>query len=700
MQSNQDTADSTGIEQAREKINDVDRRLIELLRERVEAAQAIGQHKVRAPGTELFDSERENAVERAWAEQAKELGLPGYFTGRILREVLNLSRRSQEPMWTEANGTDAGTRTVRVAYQGAPSSYSDLAIDKLFAHRPHGELTKTGYGTFGEAVEALTEGDADYALLPVENTLVGSISEVNNLLVRSQLSIVDEEDWDPEHCLVGLPGTSIQQIREVRSHAVALQQCGKAIASLGGAHPVEYFDTAGAAASVREADDPTIACICSMNAAQAYGLEVLRRDIADRRQNITRFLLLAREPEDCAPSLPAKTTIAFSADDRCGALVECLSVFNDLGVNMTRLESRPQPDAPWEYVFLADLDGHQSTEPTREALDRLKRCANHVRVLGSYTSRVTERREVGMPTIEPPAAAATVDTAPAAPPKEKVETTTQPAGAKTQPLHAIGDDGERRPVRVRGIDIGAETFTLILGPCAVENRQQVHDAAAMAKHHGARMLRGGAFKPRSSPYSFQGLGWEGLDLLAEAGQQYELPIVTEVLEPDDVERVAETADMLQIGARNMQNFALLKAVGKTRRPVLLKRGMSATVSELLQAAEYVMAGGNQRVVLCERGIRTFERATRNTLDVSAVPVLKDKTHLPVIVDPSHAAGLRHLVVPLALAAAAAGADGLIVECHPRPEEALCDKDQALTERELGQMLAGLEPILQSNGRRL
>ena len=201
------------------------------------------------------------------------------------------------------------------------------------------------------------------------------------------------------------------------------------------------------------------------------------------------------------------------------------------------------------------------------------------------------------------------------------------------------------------------------------------------------MLRGGAFKPRTSPYAFQGLGFAGVDLLVEAGHAYEMPVVTEVLRPEDVEKVAEKADMLQIGARNMQNFSLLRECGKARRPVLLKRGMSATIEELLLAAEYIMAGGNNRVVLCE-------------LDISAIPVLKDRTHLPVIVDPSHAAGRRDLVLPLALAAAAVGADGVIIEAHPRPCEALCDKDQALTGDDLVHLVAALAPIVEARGKKL
>jgi 3-deoxy-7-phosphoheptulonate synthase len=225
--------------------------------------------------------------------------------------------------------------------------------------------------------------------------------------------------------------------------------------------------------------------------------------------------------------------------------------------------------------------------------------------------------------------------------------------------------------------IGSDVLTVIAGPCSVENRTMLHETAHAVQAAGATILRGGAFKPRSSPYSFQGLGKQALELLAEVRAETGLPVVTEVLDTRDVDIVAEHADMMQVGARNMQNFALLSELGRVQRPVLLKRGLSATITELLMSAEYIMAHGNHQVVLCERGIRTYERATRNTLDVSAIPVLKRETHLPVIVDPSHAGGDSELVAPLAFAAVAAGADGLIIEVHPDPESALSDGDQSL-----------------------
>ncbi|MDB4914653.1 MAG: 3-deoxy-7-phosphoheptulonate synthase [Gemmatimonadetes bacterium] len=225
--------------------------------------------------------------------------------------------------------------------------------------------------------------------------------------------------------------------------------------------------------------------------------------------------------------------------------------------------------------------------------------------------------------------------------------------------------------------IGGKEIAIIAGPCSVENRSMIMETATAVRRAGASILRGGAFKPRSSPYSFQGLGKEALKLLVETRAETGLPVVTEVLDTRDVDLVAEHADMLQVGARNMQNYALLAELGRVQRPVLLKRGLSGTISELLMSAEYIMAHGNHQVVLCERGIRTYERATRNTLDVSAIPVLKRETHLPVIVDPSHAGGDAALVAPLAFAAIAAGADGLIIEVHPKPENALSDGDQSL-----------------------
>jgi 3-deoxy-7-phosphoheptulonate synthase len=264
------------------------------------------------------------------------------------------------------------------------------------------------------------------------------------------------------------------------------------------------------------------------------------------------------------------------------------------------------------------------------------------------------------------------------------------------PYKFVSKEFKQEPsrIRVNGSEIGGDEFVVMAGPCSVENEKQILETAEAVAAAGAKVLRGGAFKPRTSPYDFQGLALEGLKLLAKAREATGLAIVTEIMSEGDVDQVAEYADVMQVGARNMQNFSLLKALGKCPRPVLLKRGMSSTIKELLMSAEYITAHGNPNVILCERGIRTFETATRNTCDIAAVPVLRELTHLPVILDPSHATGKRSLVPALSRAAVAIGADGLIVEVHPRPEKAMSDGAQSLRTEQFAAMMQDLKPYIQ------
>lgn len=254
--------------------------------------------------------------------------------------------------------------------------------------------------------------------------------------------------------------------------------------------------------------------------------------------------------------------------------------------------------------------------------------------------------------------------------------------------------------KIGNVPMGGPGVFIIAGPCAVESEEQVMKAGKSVKELGCHALRGGAFKPRTSPYDFMGLGQEGLEILSRARKEYGLPIVSELMDPRDIDKVCEHVDVLQIGARNMQNFPLLKEVGQSDRPVLLKRGLAATVDEWLMAAEYIMNQGNQRIVLCERGIRTYENGTRNTLDISAVLQVKEKSHLPVVVDPSHGTGVANMVCPMALAAIAAGADGVMVEVHPEPSKALCDGRQSLDHQQLSHLVNGISKVSVAIGRHL
>jgi len=278
---------------------------------------------------------------------------------------------------------------------------------------------------------------------------------------------------------------------------------------------------------------------------------------------------------------------------------------------------------------------------------------------------------------------------------EKVVPILKPYKLASREIHP-----EPTVVTAEGVQIGGTAFAVIAGPCSVESREQIFATAEAVKAAGASILRGGAFKPRTSPYSFQGLEEEGLKILAEAGREHGLPVVSEIVNPKDADVVYKYTDIIQVGARNVQNFALLKILGQIDKPILLKRGMMTTIEEFLMSAEYILSEGNRQVVLCERGIRTFERATRNTLDISAVPVLKEMCHLPVIVDPSHAAGHWQYVLPLSKAAAAVGADGLMIEVHVRPDEAFSDGIQSLKPEKFRELIREIRPFVRAAGRKI
>ncbi len=574
-----------------------------------------------------------------------------------------------------------------MAFQGIEGSYSHLAAQKHLARRG-GLVSYAGFLQFKDVVEAVEKGTADLAVLPIENTTSGAINEVYDLLLPAQLSIVGEVKLKVDHCLLGLPRTKLSDVKTIYCHPQTVIQCSGFLARLPQVK-IEYFaDTALSGRKIKEDNVASQAAIASEEAARLFGLAVIERGIANQVQNFTRFLIAARKPVQVDPRIPCKTSIVMMTGNEPGSLLETLLVFSAHGINLTKLQSRPVLENPWEEMFYVDFAGNLADENVRQAIDEVTRKARFIRILGSYPSQ------------DLPVAKAHIRTAAITDEAEIVETAFVPAPDKRAAtgyrLASREYKLEDTVIDVRGVRIGGESLVVIAGPCAVESLDQIMTCAREVKEHGGHILRGGCFKPRTSPYSFQGLGYEGLDMLAEAGRKYKLPVVTEVLSPEDVARVAERADILQIGARNMQNFTLLSEVGRTRRPVMLKRGMSSSLDELLQAAEYILAGGNQQVFLCERGIRTFETATRNTLDVSAIPVLRARTHLPVAINPSHAAGKRDLVPPLAVAGKSVGAHAIMIEIHPEPEKALSDGPQALL---FPQFEALMERLVNGKNRR-
>ncbi len=673
------------LEELRERLDEIDRALLEALAQRREVIEDVIRTK-ETEGDFVRDQDREEALLTERVALGRELGLDGYFVTKIFQQVLDNSLRIQRDHLVAEQNPDVEHDAIRIGYQGTEGAYSHEAARKHFASRLEHALFR-GYPTFRELMEGVQTGGLDFAILPIENTTAGSINEVYDLLARFPVSVIGEEVLPINHCLVALEDVPLGNIRRIYAHPLAIAQCGDFLAGLPECKVESYADTAMAVEKIKRGNDLSQAAIASEEAARTNGLEILKRRIANRRDNYTRFMVVAREAMRYDSRIPCKTSLILATKHEEGALVRCLNTLADHHLNMTKLESRPRPNVPWEYLFYIDIEGNVSDPEVSAAIDELSRDVSFLKVLGSYPASTTESARPSVP--KPGAASDSSATKPS-----------EAAPAKTKKAKAAGSDDTtpslevaikkgyklasraHHPadsvVRIGDVLVGGDDFVVMAGPCSVESWDQVRACAELVRDQGGQVLRGGVFKPRTSTYSFQGLGYEGLDLLVRAGEEFALPVVTEVMHPADVQRVAEVASVLQVGARNMQNFALLREIGQVDRPVLLKRGAMSSIDELLAASEYLLAAGNHQVMLCERGIRTFETATRFTLDIGAVPVLKERTHLPVIVDPSHAAGVRQYVIPLAEAAVAAGADGIIVEFHPAPEQALSDGPQALT----------------------
>ncbi len=557
---------------------------------------------------------------------------------------------------------------LKIGFQGEKGAYSEKAIKYLYHDR---KVENMPFRTSYAVIDALKKDMIDYGLLPIDNTIVGNISHTYDLLVENKLTILKEVIIPINHCLIVNPDVTKDKIKTIYSHPAAISQCEVFLRGYPNAEIIPTYDTAGSAKLIANKKLMDTAAIASSESAELYGLNILAQKIEDYPHNQTRFVLITNEDIQLENDTiaPWKVTAVFNTLDQPGMLFKCLGVFEKHNLNMTMLTSRPHKTEPWKFNFFVDLDGHSHDEHISSAFDEIKSMVGFLHVLGSY-HRYQADEDFEFRTV---------------------------SGTKTEknenaPLYSLSRKSEPTIVKVNDLEIGGDEFIIMAGPCSVEGRHQMIESSKIVAENGAQILRGGAFKPRTSPYSFQGLGEEGLRLLKEAGEKYKMPTITEVISPDDVGLVADYVDMLQIGARNMQNFVLLQEVGKTQKPILLKRGMMSTVKELLLSAEYILAKGNPNVILCERGIRTFETATRNTLDISAVPLLKEKTHLPIIVDPSHATGIATLIEPISKAAMAVGADGIMVEVHFNPPTALSDAEQALTEKQFHSLTEALKEM--------
>lgn len=691
----------SNLTQARAEIDQLDKELLTLIGRRRELAEKVIRSKT-ASNTPIRDESREQSLIRDRIADGRALGLDPQLVVKLFHEIIADSVRVQQDiLQSELNGSSRPTRSMKVAFQGIDGSYSHLlgrtligspSVSQKLASNVSDKADFVGFPSFKEAVAAVESGNCDLGILPIENTTSGGINDVYDLLLNSRVSVVGEEKFNVKHCLIGLEDVPVSHLQTIHCSQLAVAECGEFLSNIPHCAVQYATDSATALKELRESGDKSRAAIASAEAAEMFGLTVLKRDIANHEENFTRYVVVAKSAVKVDPRVSSKVSIAMSTLNKPGALVDTLVAFKERGINLTKLESRPIPGNSWEEMFYIDFMGNLEAPEVKAALAEVTKLTRFIKVLGCYpacdvtpTDVATHTETAGRDTKSCGASPTHIEIKEQASPK----TSGKDKGYK---LVSRDHKSSNTVIDIGGVKIGDGNFLVIAGPCSVESREQIMMCAKEARDNGARILRGGVFKPRTSPYSFQGLGYEGLDLLVEAGRAHGMPVITEVMTTEDVERVAEKADILQIGARNMQNYSLLKAIGETRRPVMLKRGLSAPIEELLQATEYILAGGNQQVFLCERGIRTFETATRGTLDISAVPVLKARTHLPVFIDPSHAAGTRDLVPPLALAAKAVGADGIIVEFHPEPEKALSDGPQALRIPQFAKLMADLRKI--------
>ncbi len=666
----------------RNNINDVDSEILQLLSKRRKLSEEVINSKMKTDKP-IRDTDRETELLSEIIASGKELGLDSHYVSKIFYDILDDSVRLQQNHF-RTSLFDNGTDVIRIAIQGIEGSYSSMAAQKFFAHF-NKEIIFISKDLFEEVAQEVESGRADFAILPIENTTSGGINEVYDLLLHTTLSIIGEEKFQVKHCLVGSETSTIGKLEVIFAHYQAAAQCNKFLSTLPDAN-IQYFaDTALSVKKIKEEGRAEYGAIASEEAAKLFNLKILPRDIANQPDNFTRFLVCTRKANEVDERIPTKTSLVMATEHTAGSLLEALKIFSNYNVNMEKLESRPIIGNPWEEMFYLDFEGNLKDENVQNLLDDLGRHTRFLKVLGCYPAKDISKVKLDMFAAKSKSTEHKLE-------EKAVGEDEKPKKAKKTISYKLASrqyKPEDTIIKVNDVSIGGDNFVVIGGPCSVESHNQIFQCAQHAKENGTQILRGGCFKPRTSPYSFQGLGFDGLNELKSAGKKYDLPIITEVLSPEQVAETAMQADILQIGARNMQNFSLLKEVGKVHRPVMLKRGMMSSIDELLNAAEYILAQGNRQVILCERGIRTFETATRNTLDLGVIPFLREMTHLPIIVDPSHAIGVRDKIAPLAKAAKVVGAHGIMIEFHPDPPTALSDPDQALTFDQYSQLMKEL-----------
>ena len=666
------------LEQARTKINQVDKTFIELLKTRLDISKEVATIKSADGNKPLLDTGRERQVLESWAKEAENQGVSGYFAGRILREILSYSRRTQEPIINGNNQDQEKREAVRVGYQGVTNSYSDLTITKLFTARNQHISKRIGYPSFGEAILGLDNNEVDYILLPVENTVGGSISEVNQIIASGLYRVVDEEIWNVEHTLSVLPGVTKSQIKKVRSHPAAIQQCLGFIAQqLPGVQREVWSDTAESAASIKREQDPTIASICSEEAAHSHGLDTVAYNIADQRPNITRFLLVTRRNESSGKQIASKTSLLLKVDHRQGALAQCLRCLAEHEINLTRIESRSQPGSPWEYMFFMDIEGHQEDKNVHNALTSIKHFVNYLRILGTYPYRIAMDTHLDLTTtVSVPTAPAEKSNLPSISP---ISTTLSTIKATAAP---------------KSTQVSKQDFMLIAGPGINDMPPKWTDIAQFTKSRGINVLYAG---PQTPAYGIQSKTHaESFEFIAEVATNHELPLLVEVERQEDLNRLKKASNILEVHSRNIQNYQLLRMLAATTHPILLWRPPSAPIEVVIDAAHFLQQLGNHHIIIGDQGSSFSCEYSHRFLDVGLIAELKAKTNLQIIVDVL-AASRHHtpqIIETTTRAALAAGVDGFLLALAEQGDTPILSSDDTYQTRKDGLTRSEVEQLIQ------
>ncbi|MFM2482509.1 prephenate dehydratase [Celerinatantimonas sp. YJH-8] len=667
----------TDLNHLRQAISAVDRDILKQIAKRKQLTEQVAHYKMQHQ-LPVRDLPREEHLFTNLIEQANQLQLSSQFVTQLFRLIIEDSVRAQRH-WLQqhhASHNEASSAPIRVAFLGNKGSYSNIAVSRYFEASSQ-PVTEIGCPSFRQIVDTVEQRQADYALLPIENTSSGSINEVYDVLQQTSLSIIGELAIEVDHGILVKKHCELTEITTLYGHPQPLAQCSHFLEK----YPhlkFEFVDSSSKAMQiVSESTDATIAAIGSETGGKMYGLTSIHGHIANQQENYTRFIVVARSPIDVSTQIPAKTTFIMATGQHPGALAGALQTLADRGINMTRLESRPVQGNPWQELFYVDVSTHVDSLEMQQALADLTRSTRFIKVLGCYPRADIKQCQV------PSQVLAT----------QPVQAIQDRPTVISRHLNAPLSSREHKPtlttVTIGNRTLGEGHFMVMAGPDTIEDQDQLNQCAEQLTNRGAHLLHGACFKSSSNPYDYRGLGMAGLPLLEETARQWQIPVMTEVTHIDHLREIAAHVDVLQIGAANMQNYPLLKAAGNTTRPIVLERGSVASLDEWLEAADYILAQGNQQVILCERGIRTADHQTRSIIDLSAIALLRGKTHLPIMLNPCDGVTQACDIAPLAIAARQLGADGVMLNIHPHPTQAKVAPNQSLDFHQFEQLMVQL-----------